>query len=513
MRHVSTALATALLLAVGFTPVPAVASVHSPVPQAQGEGSQDVGGAVNHGQVTYTVTTTAPSSDRSPEAAALGWSATLPSATTVVIATTSSPADALTAGALQGEFDAPLLFADTETGLSDATRAEIQRLGATQAYILGGPQAVPAHVEGQLSGLTVERLSGPTRIQTALAVANEVNEHHTQTGRAAAPQGFMLVRALDPNGASDPTAEFSDALGAGAFAAEQDQVILLTPSDHIPAEVLSYLRQFPNVTVTVVGGEEAISDQVVNEIPEANPHRRLAGESRVETAAELARSRTEPARGVTAVNAFDEDAWAEGLAAANYVERNDHALALVHPEHVNEHLTPVVNTVRTDSAVPIYLGDGVGRPEPTTAETPHLPEDFVFTDLAAEEISTQAMNAERIRQGMHPVKRVEALNENARNWSRVMLKAGDIWHPEDWVDQIRTTINANPNSGMQHPTGENLFLHPNVGAGLGEKLHKGWHESPGHAQNMYNRDSDFVGAGVVCTVKTCYATQRFAAGE
>ncbi|MBQ3302375.1 MAG: cell wall-binding repeat-containing protein, partial [Eggerthellaceae bacterium] len=76
----------------------------------------------------------------------------------VVIATFDGYWDALSASALAGVLDAPALFTD-RYGLSEATRSEIERLGATHAYVCGGVNAVSDTVVAELDdmGLQVER--------------------------------------------------------------------------------------------------------------------------------------------------------------------------------------------------------------------------------------------------------------------------------------------------------------------------------------------------------------------
>jgi basic membrane protein A and related proteins len=90
----------------------------------------------------------------------------------VIIATGRNWPDALGGTALAGALDAPILLSEP-TSLPTATRTEISRLGATHAIILGGTGAVSAGVQNDLAtmGLSVERIAGTTRYQTADAVA------------------------------------------------------------------------------------------------------------------------------------------------------------------------------------------------------------------------------------------------------------------------------------------------------------------------------------------------------
>ncbi|MBA4371088.1 MAG: hypothetical protein C0418_05880 [Coriobacteriaceae bacterium] len=95
---------------------------------------------------------------------------------TVVIATGSNWPDALGAAGLAGALGGPVLLVQP-TALPSAVAAEITRLGATRAIVVGGAGAVGGNVMtalGSVAGVTkVERISGTDRFQTASAVASK----------------------------------------------------------------------------------------------------------------------------------------------------------------------------------------------------------------------------------------------------------------------------------------------------------------------------------------------------
>ena len=98
-------------------------------------------------------------------------------ASTVVIATASNWPDALGGAALAGALDAPLLLTETAR-LSSATAAEIIRLGATRAIILGGRGAVSPAAEKELATKLggadrVRRIEGINRFETSRRIAAE----------------------------------------------------------------------------------------------------------------------------------------------------------------------------------------------------------------------------------------------------------------------------------------------------------------------------------------------------
>ena len=95
----------------------------------------------------------------------------------IVIASGNNYPDALAGGPLAYLLGAPILLV-SKSQLDADTVQEIDRLGAKHAYILGGPGAVGENVANDLRGmgLTVDRIAGNTRFETATAVAKKIDE-------------------------------------------------------------------------------------------------------------------------------------------------------------------------------------------------------------------------------------------------------------------------------------------------------------------------------------------------
>jgi len=129
-------------------------------------------------------------------------------AETVIIATGRNWPDALGGSALAGVLDAPILLTEP-TALPLAVLDEIDRLGATEAIILGGTGAVGSAVktalEARLGQGAVERIEGANRYETADKVA----------ARVIAEQGV----AYDGKAFVATGANFPDALAAAPLAA------------------------------------------------------------------------------------------------------------------------------------------------------------------------------------------------------------------------------------------------------------------------------------------------------
>ena len=169
-----------------------------------------------------------------------------PAADTVVIATGANWPDALGGSALAGATHAPLLLTRPDY-LPGTVRAEIERLGATKVYILGGTAAVNATVENELVGMLgragVVRLGGSDRYGTARLVADE------------------SIRVLGGGYSGDALvatgSNFPDATAGAAVAAALGRPILLANAANGDVYLPSATRR-----VTILGGPMAVSENI-----------------------------------------------------------------------------------------------------------------------------------------------------------------------------------------------------------------------------------------------------------
>jgi putative cell wall-binding protein len=202
-------------------------------------------------------------------------------ADTVVVATGADFADALAASGLAGVYGGPLLLTLPDQ-LSPEAAAEIQRLGADTAVIVGGEGAVGPDVAIELAGLglTVERIGGTDRYETASLIALEI-ESRT---RARFEQTAFVARGD----------EFADALAVSSAAYYNRFPILLTRPDALPPVTEQALTALDIETAIVAGGPGAVSAEVqaaVDTRLAANggaPSERWAGPTRYETAEAVA---------------------------------------------------------------------------------------------------------------------------------------------------------------------------------------------------------------------------------
>ncbi len=259
----------------------------------------------------------------------------LPDVSRVVISRDDDFADALASGVLQDA--SPLMLVPRNGPVPDRVLAEISRVGAGSAVILGGDAAVSPQVEQQLAGagISVQRRQGGSRFETAIAIA-----------AAEAPDATtaILARAYgaDPD---SPTQGFADALAAGAMAADNGWPILLSDTGQLTTATRDYLAGSKITRVMIVGGTAAVSDGVADEVRAlVGTIERIAGDSRAGTAVEIAKERgtnsAADAARIVLVDGTSPDGFAGGFAAAAHAAFFD---------------------------APILLADGLGLPPETQA--------------------------------------------------------------------------------------------------------------------------------------------------
>lgn len=188
----------------------------------------------------------------------------------VVIVRADVYADALVASPLAGSLDAPLLLTSS-TGIPAVVAAEVRRLGAVRAHLVGGTSALGAQVERDLEnlGLSVQRVSGTDRFSLAASIAE----------RLGGAEVYLVQGISD-----DPARGWPDAVSVSALAAHRATPILLTTDRTLPAATAAAIRRVRPATVTVVGGTAAVSEDVAEAVTALGPRvRRLAGPTRYET--------------------------------------------------------------------------------------------------------------------------------------------------------------------------------------------------------------------------------------
>lgn len=163
---------------------------------------------------------------------------------TVLLASGTSFADGMVAGAAGAALGAPVLLTDPSV-VPEPTMTELRRLGAPTVQIVGGSAAVSQAVEDQVRaalGTKVERIAGSDRYATAVRMS-EVSR--------PVPSPVLLATGL----------AFPDALAAAAFG--RTHALLLTPRHCVPDNVYEELKRLRTESVGLVGGASALDDNVL----------------------------------------------------------------------------------------------------------------------------------------------------------------------------------------------------------------------------------------------------------
>ena len=212
---------------------------------------------------------------------------------------------------------APLLFTngptkvDPDPALHSATAAEIDRVlgGRGTVYLLGGVGAVSARVERELAaaGYGVRRLSGASRVETSVRIAEEIVKVHGPASR------ILVARADD----------WPDAVTGGAYAAATRSPLVLTGRDQLHPAAAKFISARSGAKTYALGGTAALADKVVS----AARATRIYGKDRAGTSVAIAEKlwgRTKATMGdrFSVVPGYSGDAWAYALAAAPWSAAN-----------------------------------------------------------------------------------------------------------------------------------------------------------------------------------------------
>lgn len=242
--------------------------------------------------------------------------------TNAIIARDDDFADAMSSAGLAGQLNAPILLIDRSAGVSDALRAELERLGVRNVYVIGGTGAIPADVATQLGGAyTTKRIYGTEAAETSVECAKELS---TLSGKSLE----YAVVAMSDN--------FQDALSMSSFAYAYKAPIILetsaaTAADrHLPEGALTLLNSATNA-VFIAGGTGALSDDSVSAVTPSKV--RLWGKDGYDTSNQIANymhaNGLLSADTVTVANGDALFKGVDALAGAAYAGKHNGVLLLV----------------------------------------------------------------------------------------------------------------------------------------------------------------------------------------
>jgi putative cell wall-binding protein len=288
------------------------------------------------------------------------------SAPAAVIARADEFADALTSSTLAAEVDGPILLTNPSR-LDGRVLDELQRLDVETVYLAGGTAALSVDIERSLAdnGYRVVRLAGPSRVETAVRIAEEV------VALGGGVQQVLLARAD----------AFPDALAAANLATWGRTPILLSGTDAVPAATLDALDRVlapGRDTVFLAGGPSALSSGVAQQLQDIGlTTERFGGDDRYSTALLLAQvARTRFGAGIQTVWVASGTAFPDALTAGVAAWRDGNVLVLADPMDLTS--SPAVGRFLDEEADVIDGAVFVGGP----AALSRLVEEQVVSTIA-----------------------------------------------------------------------------------------------------------------------------------
>ncbi len=227
-----------------------------------------------------------------------------PGVSTVFVATGTGFPDALSAAARAGSTDVPLLLVRGDR-IPEATASALQRLDPDRIVVVGGERVVGRDVLRRLRSFApvVDRVSGDNRYKTS-AKLSELFDPGVRTAFVATGNNFP------------------DALSGGALAADRGGPMLLTEKAGLPSPIRTELRRLKPQRIVVLGGPRVVSNTVMDQLGRyasggRSAVRRIDGDDRYETSANVAKEFSSPRRSYLATGGTFADAIVGGAAAGS----------------------------------------------------------------------------------------------------------------------------------------------------------------------------------------------------
>jgi putative cell wall-binding protein len=180
---------------------------------------------------------------------------------TAILASSASygMVDALTSGPLAKFLNAPILLQEPGAVLNAYTKAELLKLNVTKVYVTSGTAVINQAVLDELKGMgiTVESLGGNDRFDTSVNIAKKMVALGAPVTKVAVAYGWLN----------------QDALSIASIASANNEPILLTEKDSVPASAKAFLAANTGVTSSdVIGGTAVISEATKATLPNATRH-------------------------------------------------------------------------------------------------------------------------------------------------------------------------------------------------------------------------------------------------
>ena len=242
----------------------------------------------------------------------------LPWSDTAVLVRDDDYPDALVAGPLAANYNAPILMTPTKQvphRVVDALRTH----GFTKVILVGNPGAISAGAASQLqnAGFQVQRLGGQDRYRTAGVVAD-----HLLAARGQDKSDVYLATGVD----------YPDALSASSAAIKNVGVVLLTPRRTVDGTSQGWMNSAKAAKVVAVGGPAVTAAEKSVHLDE-----KQVGFDRYETAQKVASAYFPPNPGRIAV-ATGKD-FPDATLAASLTARTGSPLVLTRTDTLTQPTT------------------------------------------------------------------------------------------------------------------------------------------------------------------------------
>ncbi len=180
----------------------------------------------------------------------------------ILLANGYSYPDALAGNPLAALYNGPILLTE-KNSLPAVTKAYIEGVKKqdpslkVRVTLLGGSLAISTSVQQELTamGVAVERVHGKNRIQTAIAIGNQMQKVQNDANKVKFLHGWGEQATVILANANN----FADVLAVSAPAAEYGIPILLTPTAYLDPATAATLKSWNVQKVVLVGGPLALS--------------------------------------------------------------------------------------------------------------------------------------------------------------------------------------------------------------------------------------------------------------
>jgi cell wall-associated protease len=276
-------------------------------------------------------------------------------ATYAVVCSGENWPDALGGSALAGALGGPVLLTPS-TWVPSVVTQELQRLGVQHVYLIGGEGALSAVVERKIdavNGVTVERLGGSNRYETAALVASETVDAIVSGGGGYDGSSYLATGQA-----------FPDALGAAAVAAYTGRPILLSEPNQMPSATARAIQSIEATMAYIAGGTGAVSSSVSANLTAwgVQDYERFAGSDRYSTSFRLAKHGIEEGMVWDNVAIATGMGFADALAGAVLQARTGSPLVLTRPNGLSSGADWAIRENPDVEKVRVMGGEGAVEP-------------------------------------------------------------------------------------------------------------------------------------------------------